>query len=123
MRIVFTGSRVADESWVSRHLANYRHADAIGVGDARGADAIVRSFFKDHLNLTVYKADWEAYGRLAGPIRNAKMLDDIKPDLVVGFLCYGAGNRGTQNCLAAAGFRSIPVEEYWGNRTSSMGPS
>ncbi len=40
-----------------------------------------------HNGLTIeeYKADWEKYGRRAGPIRNQQMLDEGKPDLVVAF--------------------------------------
>jgi hypothetical protein len=32
-----------------------------------------------------YEADWESHGRAAGPIRNAKMLIEGKPDYVIAF--------------------------------------
>ena len=41
--------------------------------------------------------DW-ALGRKAGPIRNQRMLDDGKPDLVIAF----SGGKGTAGMMAIA---------------------
>jgi hypothetical protein len=35
--------------------------------------------------IDVYVAQWKKHGRAAGPIRNQRMLDKGKPDLVVAF--------------------------------------
>lgn len=53
-----------------------------------------------------YPADWERYGKRAGPIRNRKMLDQ-GPDLVVAF----GGDKGTADCVREARRRGIAVRE------------
>lgn len=80
-------------------------------GDCKtGADA-----FADHAALMLgldsdrYPADWKAYGRKAGPIRNLAMLD-AGPDLVVAF--QRNGSRGTQHTIDEARKRGIPVEVH-----------
>ena len=56
----------------------------------------------------VYPADWKANAKAAGPIRNAEMLADFKPDTVIAF----PGGRGTADMVRkakAAGVRVIEV--------------
>lgn len=50
-------------------------------------------------------AEWKALGRAAGPIRNRRMLDEQKPDLVVAF----AGGNGTRNMCSLAEDAGIEV--------------
>lgn len=51
-----------------------------------------------------FRADWRAHGKAAGPIRNQRMIDEGKPDLVVAF----PGGRGTDDMVRRA--RSAGVE-------------
>ena len=46
------------------------------------------------------KADWDKHGRRAGPIRNQRMIDVHKPDVVLAFL--DPLSRGTLDCLRRA---------------------
>lgn len=55
----------------------------------------------------VSDADWGAHGRAAGPMRNQRMLDEGKPDLVVAF----AGGRGTADMVRRARRAGVPVVE------------
>lgn len=79
-------------------------------GGARGADECAwrwacRSCVPDE----AYPADWKTHGRAAGPIRNQRMLDEGKPDLVVAF----PGGRGTADMVRrakAAGVKVIEVK-------------
>ena len=59
----------------------------------------------------VYPADWRTHGRAAGPLRNARMIAEGKPDLVIAF----KGNRGTQDCCRKAEAAGIPVRRIAGN--------
>lgn len=54
--------------------------------------------------------DWDAHGLAAGPIRNRRMLEEGKPDLVLAF----PGGKGTADMVrqaTVAGVRVIEVKE------------
>lgn len=116
--VVATGSRNwSDGDYVEgvfRAMKEDHRDMVVHVGDARGADAIVRQLCsKMSIPCTVHVADWKKRGRAAGPVRNRAMLDAAKPDLVVAFLL--PGSRGTIDCMAAARQRSIAVEVFHGD--------
>ncbi|GAG79350.1 unnamed protein product, partial [marine sediment metagenome] len=55
-------------------------------GNSRGADKIAERKAKEQgLTVKSYSADWDKYGRAAGPIRNKQMLLEGRPDKVVAF--------------------------------------
>lgn len=54
-----------------------------------------------------FEADWHTHGRAAGPIRNRRMIEEGKPDLVVAF----PGGRGTANMVNQARAAGIEVRE------------
>lgn len=76
-------------------------------GDATGADALaLEAAAQIGCNSVKHHADWERYGKAAGPIRNGEMLRINKPDVVVAF----PGGRGTADMVRrakAAGIRVI----------------
>lgn len=56
-----------------------------------------------------FRAEWHRLGRAAGPVRNQRMIDEGKPDLVIAF----PGGRGTADMTRrarAAGLEVIEVE-------------
>lgn len=72
-------------------------------GGAKGADAFCVEYCKNgNLPCKLYEADWTRYGKAAGAIRNTKMLNDFKPDLVLAFYKIGAANKGTTDCYTKA---------------------
>jgi hypothetical protein len=77
-------------------------------GCATGADRIARSWAKTNVvDYISIEAEWDKYGRAAGPIRNKKMLDKGKPDLVVAF----PGGKGTANMCKQARSAGVKVIE------------
>lgn len=67
-------------------------------GAARGADSLAGEWAEDcGLLVEEYPADWNKYGKAAGPIRNQQMLESLTPgeDIVVAF----PGGRGTQDMI------------------------
>jgi len=55
-------------------------------GACRGADTLAGEIgAKIGYVVQAYPADWKKHGRRAGPIRNAQMLAEGKPDFVVAF--------------------------------------
>lgn len=77
-------------------------------GGSRGADSIAGHWANARgIECKVYPADWEKLGRQAGAIRNAQILHDSKPDLVVAF----PGGPGTRDMVRRAKAQHITVIE------------
>ena len=56
-------------------------------GCAKGADSLAGNLaMRRNLGILRFPAQWDKYGRAAGPIRNQEMLDYGKPTLVVYFM-------------------------------------
>lgn len=109
MKVLVCGGR----DFLDRQLA-YRTLDehAAGAliiihGDARGADQLAGDWARLRGKVIVAcPADWNTYGKGAGPIRNQQMLDK-KPDVVVAF----PGGHGTQDMVMRALRAGVRVVE------------
>ena len=108
MRILITGSRCRPAIDVYKVLDRYKGSvSEIIVGDATGADEAARTWAASNgVGLTVHKADWNAYGRAAGPIRNQEMVDS-GADLCLAFPMPGSA--GTWDCVNRAKKAGIVV--------------
>ena len=68
-------------------------------GGASGADSLGEQWARCRgVPVEIYRADWQRYGRAAGPIRNQRMIDEGWPDLVVAF----PGGKGTADMVQRA---------------------
>lgn len=77
-------------------------------GGARGADHLGRLWAEQHdVDVEEYAADWQKHGRRAGPIRNQRMIDEGKPNMVVAF----PGGRGTADMIRRARLAGLPLIE------------
>lgn len=77
-------------------------------GGAKGADSLAADWAAvNWTGYEEYKADWEKYGKGAGPIRNQQMLDEGKPDLVIAF----PGGKGTADMIKRAKKANVEVIE------------
>ena len=84
--------------------------DVIIEGDARGADRMAGEIAKElKIPLEVYPADWNQYGKAAGPIRNTQMLKEGKPDKVLAFHDDIDSSKGTAHMVKIALKAGIPV--------------
>lgn len=95
-------------------------------GDARGADRMAHDvldiYCRDHtgdpdddVTIIPFPADWDRYGKAAGPRRNQQMLDEMLthpgPKRVIAFY-RGPHSRGTEDMIRrarAAGIETIVV--------------
>jgi hypothetical protein len=79
MKWVIAGSRtVLDYEFLCGviKLTNLGMMDEIISGRAKGVDQLGERYAKDHnISCKLFPADWEEYGRAAGPIRNKLMRD------------------------------------------------
>jgi len=101
-----------DRHWTNKErireiLISYPPDTVVIEGEASGADKLCKEVAKS-LGMTVIPvpADWNKYGRAAGPIRNKLMLD-IKPEIVIAFHNNIQSSKGTKNCLMQARQRGI----------------
>lgn len=101
MRVLVCGSRhFNDYELLERTLDDYPITDIIE-GEARGADRLSRKYAEErNIPVRAFPADWNKYGKGAGPIRNRQMLVEGTPDFVIAF--RGPNSRGTQNMIDQA---------------------
>lgn len=111
MRVLVCGGRFFENGdWLYRVLDEI-HAETpitcLMQGGAMGADFLAHHWARDRRipDHPTFHADWQAYGKAAGPIRNAKMLREGKPDLVVAF----PGGSGTDNMASLARKAGVEV--------------
>ena len=77
-------------------------------GGSSGADSTARHWAKSAgVRSVTVPADWHTHGKAAGPIRNQRMIDDFKPDLVLAF----PGGRGTADMVRRARAAGVEVRE------------
>jgi hypothetical protein len=77
-------------------------------GGATGADSLAGKWAKARgITVLEFPADWLSHGRSAGPIRNAKMLREGNPDLVLAM----PGGTGTADMIRKAKAAGVPVVE------------
>lgn len=115
MRILVCGGRdFTDRDAVALALKNFKPERATEVGwhiiihggCPTGADKLADEWADTFgVRKRVYLADWQKHGKAAGPLRNARMLAEGKPDLVIAF----PGGRGTADMVRKAEAAGVPV--------------
>lgn len=112
MRVLVCGGRNYDDIRKVYAVLDKLHAEA-GIdclihGGARGADDLADRWAGScGIHIEMYEADWENQGSFAGPMRNKRMLDEGKPDLVIAF----PGGRGTADMVRKARRAGVEVVE------------
>ena len=110
MRLLICGNRNWTDAGMIASVLHELQPDIVIEGEARGADRLAR-IEAEKLGIGVLKflADWNKYHRAAGPIRNAQMLKEGQPDMVVAFHDDLNSSKGTKNMVAIARKAGIPV--------------
>ena len=112
-RILICGSRYfRDAKRIFQYLSSLPSDTIIIEGEARGADTIAWVCC-EILGLTYiqFPADWSAYHKAAGFLRNKQMLIEGLPDLVIFYHDDLDQSRGTISMLELADKAKIEVEE------------
>jgi hypothetical protein len=74
-------------------------------GGAQGADTLASQYSQEHgIPIRVFWADWNRYGKAAGPIRNREIVEAA--DIVVAF--WDGKSRGTKS--------TISIAKSWGRK-------
>lgn len=115
MRVLVCGGRnYRDRARLTAVLNKLNDAgdgDAIDLliqGGAPGADRMASEWsYANAVAQAQFDADWDTHGTFAGPMRNARMLAEGKPDLVIAF----PGGRGTADMVKKARKAGVEVIE------------
>ncbi len=116
-RVVIAGCRDYDnyeqaKAYIDSCLSNVRKENQIIIvsGGARGADALGERYAKENgFQVEKYPADWETYGKSAGPRRNEQMAQ--ASDYVI---CFWDGkSRGTKSMIEFAKKHNKPLRIQW----------
>ena len=79
-------------------------------GGARGADTMAREWAQKHgVTVMEFPANWEFFGKAAGPVRNNTMLRWGAPDVVVA-LPGGNGTAHVVRQARAAGIATVVID-------------
>ena len=97
---------------IAECLSKFPAGTTVMHGGCRGADVIAGSIARRMgFDTWVYPAQWNKYGKSAGPRRNDRMLDE-KPDLILAFHDHVETSRGTRDVVMKAQKRGISVEIF-----------
>ena len=89
-------------------FAESNNIDLIIHGGARGADAIAAFWaLLRGIKAQSFPAQWSVFGKSAGMLRNKRMIEEGKPDIVIAF----PGGAGTENMKDQAKSANIKVME------------
>lgn len=121
-RILICGDRNwTDAAKIERLVGELPCRTLIIEGDARGADRMAgEAALKFGHALEVYPADWNRHGKRAGPIRNAQMLKEGKPDEVWAFHDNIEASKGTKHMMTIAYNANIPVRLFRASDTGAQ---
>jgi len=111
MKVLVCGDRSWKDWNKIRSKLQELKPEVIIAGGARGADTTAALIASKELGIPayIYPAQWNTYGRAAGPIRNREMLDQC-PDLVLAFHSDLSKSKGTADCVREARKRGIKVQ-------------
>ena len=122
MRVLVCGDRNwTDEKTIEDFIKTLPKDTVIIEGEASGADTITRKVAEGYgLEVLKFPAEWNKYGRAAGPIRNSKMIDEGKPNIVVAFHNNLSKSKGTKNMIEQAIAWSIKVKVIMSGEMESI---
>jgi len=105
--VLVTGDRnYTDHEYLRQFLLTFHlNFDILKLvhGDAKGADTMADQWAKSAaIPVQAYPAQWDRYGRAAGPIRNRAMWDAEMPDVVIAFHKNLSESRGTKDMMTYA---------------------
>jgi hypothetical protein len=113
-RLLVTGDRNWDDYQAVEdylRIAMEQGVTHVIEGEARGADTMARDAgWKLGLTVLRFPAEWDVYGRAAGPVRNQQMLDQDQPDRAVAFHLNLAKSKGTLDMVQRIERAGLPLD-------------
>lgn len=113
-KVVISGDRKASEFFHGKFIRDYIFKLPINCtilhGGCKGVDILAHKYARERgMNVEIYHAEWDKYGKAAGPIRNKKMLDQ-NPHLVLAFHPDLNRSKGTMHMINIAKEKGVAVD-------------
>lgn len=111
LKVIVAGSRTITNYKKIRELIDSLDLDISEVvsGHANGVDKLGERYANEKgIDLKIFPADWDKYGKKAGWIRNEEMGDYA--DYLIAF--WDGRSRGTQHMISYASSKNIPVVTF-----------
>ncbi len=103
----YTALQIACDKLLAKKMQT--HNIVIISGTARGADSLGEKYALERgYAVERFPADWQQYGKTAGPIRNRLMADNA--DALIVF--WDGQSKGTQNMIMEAKKKGVAVRIY-----------
>jgi hypothetical protein len=113
MKVLISGSRFYSDYRKILAVVKSLDIDLVIAGGCRGADTLaVWAARQCGIKYIEYPADWQRFGKSAGPRRNQQMLDMEKPDLLLVFHEDLARSKGTRDMLSRVIRAGIPYRIF-----------
>lgn len=114
MRVLICGDRHwTDYVMIADRVATLPKGSEVIEGEAKGADLMARRAAEQHgLLVLSWPAEWDRYGRAAGPVRNQRMLKEGRPEEVWAFHDDLANSKGTKDMVRQAQKMGVPVKVF-----------
>ena len=116
MRTIIAGSRTVTDPKIIEEaiVASGFVITEVVCGGAAGVDMLGRDWaVLRGIPVKMFPADWEQYGKAAGPIRNAQMADYAEQAICI--FDAQAENRGTKNMLSLMNGRKKQIYSHMTN--------
>ena len=113
MKVIIAGGRDFNDYELLKDkcdkILNSQIEITIVSGGANGADYLGEKYAKEReYELIIFPADWNKYGKSAGPIRNTQMAENS--DALIAF--WDGKSKGTQHMINLAEKKGLMVEVY-----------
>lgn len=113
MKLIIAGSRTFNnynllEYEVKKFILKHSPKSLIIIsGTANGADKLGELFAKNYnIQIEAYPANWNEFGKRAGPIRNKEMVDNATHAIYF----WDGKSSGTANCIKLAQEKQLIIE-------------
>lgn len=111
MRVIIAGSRDITDYEIVKQAINASGFEITCVvsGGARGVDMLAIQYAREYgIKWKFFPADWDTYGKAAGPMRNSQMAENADALIAV----WDGKSRGTADMIRKAQAKGLKVSIY-----------